>query len=272
MGRGRATAASAATVDAPAPRARDWSARLRSEADQLASALIDQGAEAIALFGSVARGEAKEGSDIDMLCVWSGDRPRLRDLELPETSGEPGIAFVGSWERVTHPQPGHSTFFLRMLAPEAILLHDPDNQLAAALESLPRPGAAELRRQAMKLQSSLSNYKVMARFGGVYHPMLSDCYRWVKSALMVANLESGIHEPDRDRAIAAFSKRHPELTDAFAEVSKSEPHYLSSMGKYEGKTAKYSEAGATAIRDAAQEIIDAAANDLRQLAESAPRL
>jgi hypothetical protein len=228
MGRGQRTTPSSMSAMPSDGRASDTSRQLRGEAQQVSDALVAQGADAVALFGSVARGDANGGSDIDLFVV--ADKPlRARELALPETTAELGISYA-AWDWLTEPT-GRQWDFYRLIASETQMLHDPDGHLARTLNDLPQPPAEELDRQFDVMQAKLKPCTKLKRFGGLYQFVLESSYRWSKTAVMLANARARQITTCRADAFSAFAARHPDRAQDLAWIEHIEPHYLRTMGK-----------------------------------------
>jgi predicted nucleotidyltransferase len=233
--------------------------RLR-EARAVCRALISQGADAVALFGSLARGDANAESDIDLLVVCEEAMAR-DDFELPDVPSE--IAFT-TWRRVQAPGT-RQWAFLTLVGSEAEMLHDPKTRLARALANLPTPSPEDVEADCAQAQLKLENYTHIERFGGLYLSLFADCYRYAKGAILTASAYSGQPLPRRDDAFAWFIDRHPELAADVATVRTIEPHYLLTMNKGSEETLPFSanncDERALAVLDAAKRICKAAAAD-----------
>jgi hypothetical protein len=202
------------------------SARLFEQAIDCAQAVVAQGAEAVALVGSVARGEANDGSDIDLLVV--AEEPlRVRELILPEVAVE--CAFT-TWRRLA--APGARTYaFLATIAPEARILYDPGERLATAFTNLPAPSLAAVKVDFAEVARKLDMLTEIERFGGLYLSVFADCYRYAKGAVVAACVHAGEPHAQRDEAFAWLLRRHRECANDIEVLKSIEPHYLLTMGK-----------------------------------------
>lgn len=232
--------------------------------------LLEAGAEAVALYGSAARGEADVSSDLDIMAVF-GDAPP-RPSELRKRLGRKGDGAEVSrttWSRFQDPK-GQWAYF-RMVAEEAVFLHDPDGRLEESVRSCPRPDAEQFEKCADRLSGQLRLYQRkddLKMFNGLYSLLYADSYRWSKVAVMDANAFAGVITHRRPDAFQEFGERHPELSEELAWLRETEPFYLENMGKEEraGKPPfsyhdTTDEAWLTLC--AAQEVIDVACAEMR---------
>ena len=236
------------------------SQELRSKAEAVSAYLVEQGAQAVALFGSAARGTATEQSDLDLFVVWEGSWPRHSKLNLPFESE---MSF-NLWERVEQPQDNWG--FLKMVASEAKILHDPDNRLRKAFENLPDPDPEALKDEAERLRSKLPTEDKLERYNGIYFFVYSDCYRWAKVAAMQANLLNGQVIYDREQSLRTLAERHPEIADDVKWLEAISPFYLTNMGKGDDEDEPFDSSGTEEeIRRSlisAQAVIDAACDEI----------
>jgi hypothetical protein len=206
------------------------SAHKRREAEECCRALLAQGAEAVALFGSVARGDANELSDIDLLIV-SQTRLLHSELKLPDLPIGP--AFF-SWEKLR--APGAQPYaFLTIVASEAVMLHDPGDRLQTALSQMQPPSKEEISADIERIAHSLDRFDDITRYEGLYLSMLADCYRYAKGAAIVASVHAHQPQARRDDAFAWLLTRHPELSTDVQILREIEPHYLVTMDKLSGE-------------------------------------
>jgi len=95
---------------------------LPSELEEIVSQLRAMGARRIILFGSQARGQARRGSDIDLLVIFHDQRTfkeRMRDIYTQlETDADVDILAYNpeEFERIRH-----RSFFRRVLAEGRVL-------------------------------------------------------------------------------------------------------------------------------------------------------
>jgi predicted nucleotidyltransferase len=188
-----------------------------------------EGVDAVHLYGSVARGEASVGSDIDLLVIVaergvsrvvigecrSYDRLRVR-------------ANVQSWQQLKSQRLDWS--FLRHLTAEGRTLHGDPRQVREAL-SRQHPTDRDIRRQIAGHASFLERFDDLDIYAGRFFFSAAHLYRVAKSVVILGNARARLYEFDRGRAFLRFKRRHPRATDSVATVYRLEPYYLCADGR-----------------------------------------
>jgi predicted nucleotidyltransferase len=205
---------------------------LRDQADQVADTLIDEFPQVsgVCLYGSVARGDAGPGSDLDLLVV--GEDPDLRPssmrraLRLSERA--PRVSIVYHTPETLHRYIETGSRFLLHVQLEGEVLYDGSGLLRDLKQRPPIKGPirAEVDGQLRRLRV----YEDPARYNGNFLFPLSHIFAIGKAILMAILSENEIYEFDRDRAFDAFAERFPlaaadvetlrRLTPFYALVSK----------------------------------------------------
>jgi predicted nucleotidyltransferase len=183
----------------------------------------------IALFGSVARGHAKSGSDIDLLILGTTKRLNPADLRklLPPTLRDVPIAFsyhtpeelakyVRRWSR-----------FGAHLKREGRILYDTGDQLRDLLSAeVPITVDHELEAQ----QQHLSIYARVERFGGRFLFPLAHLYRIGRATVYAVLAKSGVVEFDQESAFREIVAQHPDWRRDVSAIASLAPFYQQVRG------------------------------------------
>lgn len=229
--------------------------------------LISIGAEAVAIFGSVARGDADASSDADVLVVYdeAPSRDQLRELRS-RTDEKVGLS-IASWSKFDAPR-GQWRFY-RSLESDLVCLHGPEDRLRSALREVPSPGTEELEKHCRALARKLEPYEPdtgVAWCGGYYLNLYADCYRWADVAMRDANAAAETFGTRREEVRAEFTQRHPELAEQVGWLATIEPIYLKSKGKNGRAELPFSDTDthdeALLSLQVAQEVIDVAVAEM----------
>lgn len=74
------------------PKREERLTKLRAELNRAIEAMISLKVEKIVLFGSLAKGEVKSKSDIDLIVIWETDLPFMKRLETLYEAIKPNLA------------------------------------------------------------------------------------------------------------------------------------------------------------------------------------
>ncbi len=201
------------------------------DAERLASQLVRAfpAIDAILLCGSVARGDANPGSDLDLL-VTSSD-PELTAADLRAAISEcdrlsliyyQTPKFAASCRR--HP------LFTAHLKKEGVVLFDPVGMLSRTLDTPPvtrEDVAEEIKRSRTKLDP----YKHPKRYNNNFLFPLSRLYSIGNGVVMLGLASRGILEFNRDAAFDRFAALNPDLAEPVATVSRLRPFYRLVSGR-----------------------------------------
>jgi len=202
-------------------------AEKRHQARSIAKRLQDiDGVDGVCLFGSLARGEPDEWSDIDLLVVAREEelRPTTLLAALPEPLKRERLSFVcySSEELLDLFKAGSS--FIDHLRHEGKVLFDRSGVLRHVLSGPFEPQAgvreeleAELRR--------LDAYDDLALFKGNLLFCLAQLYAIGKAIVILGVIAGGRREYARDRAFESFRELHPSLRRDVATVEALRPFY-----------------------------------------------
>lgn len=182
------------------------------------------GIEGVCVFGSVARGQADVGSDIDLLVVGTDERfsPSILRSRLPTELQVARISLTyhttESLDRYLH----RWSRFGAHLRQEGWILHDARGELRRALAAdIPVSTTEELAVQRRRL----ANYVHLERFGGRFLFPLAHLHRIGRTVVFAILAEHGILEFDRGRAFKALSKLYPDRTADVATIARLVPFY-----------------------------------------------
>lgn len=180
--------------------------------------------EAICVFGSVARGEAKADSDIDLLVVGVDDTVTPSKLlnSLPSDVRDSQVfvtyhtfdslkRYVDRWSR-----------FRAHLRLEGWVLYDRTGELKRILDGQapisPRCELATMRRSLVALLH-------LERFGGRFLFPLAQLYRVGRTVAFATLASCNILEFDRRRAFSKLAELHPTCAQDLATITRLAPFY-----------------------------------------------
>lgn len=197
--------------------------RLRDLVDHL----HDKDVVAVLLFGSMARGDQEQNSDLDVLVVVEDSKRRedvLSMFRAPayEDSHTPLVLTVKSLrqEAVEHP-----SFVAHLLDEGTLLQRRPAwDHLRRSLASCAFDSAAlarEVRNRARHLEPLLKS----ERFENSPVTALSHLYGIARSLVIARLLEQGIHEYSWQRAFDRYAELRPELRSTLDELKRLRPYY-----------------------------------------------
>jgi len=197
----------------------------RVRAKLASDALIGvDGVTGICVYGSVARGQANEDSDIDVLVV--GTDPKLRPSVLhkllPEKlrDGTVTISYY-TWAELSE-YLKRSPRFGAHLQREGWIVHDLDGKLARVLgEERPIDTSREVTRQ-LRLLRTLSHTD---RFGGRFLFPLAQVYRIGRTVTYAQLASRGVLEFDQQTAFRRLAAAVPEWTSEISTIARLAPFY-----------------------------------------------
>ncbi|MFI4990320.1 MAG: nucleotidyltransferase domain-containing protein [Solirubrobacterales bacterium] len=177
------------------------------------------GLDGICLYGSVARGEEHEGSDIDLLVL--GRDPELTPSQLrkqlPDDLREARVMFAYYTPATLDSYLHRWSRFGAHVRREGEILFDPDGRLRDVLEEdIPVSSREELEAQLRHLE----NYDDLRRFGGYFLLPLAHLYSIGRTVIFALLAERGVLEFDQTRATRLLEREVPTATDEIRAVAR----------------------------------------------------
>lgn len=204
----------------------DQAAELRALAAEIAGHLasgID--VRAVCLLGSVARGDADEASDLDLLVLTGAPRTASHLLDrLPDPLRDPRLALIpreAGWWKI---KAAAGDLFAAHVALEGQPLFDPDGVLAAAAKTI-RAGNLDTREDVRRQMHRLRLYRDVGRWNGNHLFALARLYAIGKTIAIARCAESGEPLFVKDAALHEIGQRRPQLADAVETVRALRPFY-----------------------------------------------
>jgi predicted nucleotidyltransferase len=186
-------------------------ASLRDRAAEVTEELISEFPQVrgVCLFGSVARGDAEVGSDIDLFVV--GEDPKLtpsairRRLRLK--NAQPKVSIVYHTPETLDRYVRTGSRFLVHLQLEGEVLYDASGMLGK-IQRQP-PLSTSIRPEVEGQLKRLRIYEDPARFNGNFLFPLAHVFAIGKAIVMAILAENEVYEFNRDAALDAFAARFP---------------------------------------------------------------
>lgn len=178
---------------------------------------------AICLVGSVARGDARPDSDVDLLVVASRSGAELRGF-LPAPLRSPAVSLICKTPEQIHDLAATGSLFLEHVRTEGRVVHDPYSILASTLTfaaSVPLDVQSEIRRRI----ASLRHYRRLARFGGNYLFALAHIYGVAKGLAIARCAQHGRTTFVKADALTRLAQMRPDLRADIAFIQSLRPFY-----------------------------------------------
>ncbi len=207
--------------------------RLRQRAQRITDRLLalGLGIEGVCLFGSVARGDATEWSDIDLLVI-GADRsltPSAILRRLPATLRRrlsilyyPTPAFRRHYRE--------RALFIAHIRQQGHPLYDPRGLLKRMLER-PFVPRVDVAKGLTLYRKQLEPYRDVRRFRGNYLFCLAHLYSIGKGVVMLALAQDGVLEFNRDHAFEVFAATHRAARRDVAALTVLRPFYALVNGR-----------------------------------------
>jgi hypothetical protein len=180
--------------------------------------------DAVVLFGSVARGDAKPSSDIDLMVV-ADHEPDPIDLRrrLPPDFRKGCLSLVCRSSHQFLKLLAQGDSFAAHLHREGVILHDRSQLVTDALSSPLPQGSAddELAKHLRRLRT----LEDLRQFNGYFLFCYARLYGIAKSIVMVGLQRRGIPNFDRRQAFALFKSEHPAVEHEVDLVARLAPFY-----------------------------------------------
>jgi hypothetical protein len=190
-----------------------------------------EGVRAVCLLGSVARGDARADSDIDVLVV-GREKPRRSRLmrRLPPQWRRSRLSLLCLGEGQLREEAASGSVFLHHVRLEGEPIADPDGVLRSALEiaACRSPDVArEVSRQLAKLQL----YRDLGRYNRQHLFVLSDLYSIGKAIAIARCVEADDATFVKQEALERFAGHRPDLARAIETVARLRPFYDLTHGR-----------------------------------------
>lgn len=182
--------------------------------------------QAVVLFGSVARGDATESSDIDLLVLASDPElvpSKLRSSLPPKYRDQRLSLLVYTVEEfMGHYREG--ALFIAHVLKEGRAIHDPRGLLTGILNR-PYEPKIDITKELKVQLGRLEPYEHAARFGDNYLFCLAHLYSIGKGIVMLRLAEEGVFEFNRERAFDQLSQLKPDVEVEIDQVRQLRPFY-----------------------------------------------
>lgn len=195
-------------------------------AEQISRRLVEKfpAVDAVLLFGSVARGDANEWSDIDLVII--GSDPELRPSQLRHALAERNEHL----SLIYYPTPlfqklyDERTSFIAHLRKEGVSLYD-RRDLLKTLLTRPFEPVRDIAAEIKAHRAKLAPYTDPRRFNNNFLFCLSHLYSIGKGVIMLGLAKRGVMEFNRDEAFRKFVKLNPDLASQTEKVAQLRPFY-----------------------------------------------
>ena len=166
--------------------------------------------EAVLLFGSVARGDARAESDIDLMVV--ATEP-LRSVQVREALGGDHWSTsvtCHSWETLAAARSGDWSFFVHLREEGEVLYGGA--RLERSLAKVRCPDPAVWKRRLGAELDQLNRFDDLGRFSAGYQLPLARIFRTARYSCMLENTAAGETAFSREHCFEVFARRHPEVS------------------------------------------------------------
>lgn len=200
--------------------------RNRHDADRAAAAVLEQidGAEAVCLFGSVARGDDNDASDIDLMVIGADVHMRRRSLRnaVPvDLSERVAVLYLTrqELESLFRRRPD----FAAHIMIEGIVLVDRTGYFSGVMNG---PIPPVTRANIDTALERLRLFNDLRRFNDNFLFCFARLYAIGKAVVILSLLHHGQAVFARRGAFTAWRRLNPELSDRANIVERLEPFYL----------------------------------------------
>ena len=181
----------------------------------------------VVLFGSVARGEAVAGSDVDLLVIGEGDLPTRRSLMagVPHGGGSNPLALAIIADEDFQGRLSHGDAFLEHVADEGLVLWEREGRVTRALTTRKPPTRRQIRYQLDRELSKLSYFDDLSQFNGLFDLCCAQLFAIGKAVIILRLMLDGQKVFARQAVFTELRRQHPELAKAIAHVVALEPYW-----------------------------------------------
>lgn len=181
------------------------------------------GVLALAVVGSVARGDARPDSDVDLLVITREPPREIRSI-LPQSIREHPVSLICKTPEQLEELVARGSLFLAHVREEGVVRYDPDGLLAAAFRAaagVPLDVEGEIRRR----RSALAHYRNLDRFGDNYLFALANLYGIGKGIAIARCAAMGATTFVKAGALERLAAARPDLSADIAVVQRLRPYY-----------------------------------------------
>jgi len=225
-----------------------------AQAERAAKALKGvSGVEAVLLFGSVARGDDTDRSDIDVLVLIEAKSDALGVRKVVAAAEGPFAPVIHTSATLEQLQ-RDDWLFVKHLRDEGVVLFDRQGSVRRQLGDDPDEGAYAtlMERSYVDL---LRSYRDVDRFHGDLLFPFAAIYSLAKRITIEANARRNVFEFRRKAAFALYGSAAPQIADAIAELSRLEPFFeMTRLGERAVSLPFSSRGSETEFRSAAEAV------------------
>ena len=186
--------------------------------------------DAVILFGSVARGDADEGSDIDLVVIGSENDLTPEHLRAPLSAWSDRVSLLyfptSEFQRLYRER----ALFIAHLKKEGVVLYNRLDLLHTIL-SQPFSPVVNVGKEIKAHRAKLAPYLDPRPFNNNFLFCLSHLYSIGKGVVMLGLAKKGVLEFNREAAFLRFASLNPDLARETEEVAKLRPFYRLVTGR-----------------------------------------
>ncbi len=179
----------------------------------------------LCLIGSVARGDDRPDSDVDVLVVVR-ERQTPSELlaQLPKRLRSQRLALICKSRHALAQMAQDGSLFLAHARMEGRLAYDPEGLLQAAFDVSTRT-PLDISRELRSRAASLRHYRHLDRFGGNFLFALAHLYGLGKGAAIARSAQAGTPTFVKSNALEELASDHPELREDVKVIQRLRPFY-----------------------------------------------
>jgi hypothetical protein len=209
--------------------------------------------DCVLLCGSVARGDANEWSDIDLVVTSSDAKLTTAELRmaLPKNGDHVSLMYypTSAFQKVVQQRPS----FVAHLKKEGMALYDRLGLLQSFLKQ-PLVSRADVAEEIRAYRAKLEAYNYPRRYNNNFLFCLSRLYSIGKAVIMLDLAKSGVFEFNRESAFRRFADLNPDLAEQVEKVSQLRPFYSLVNGREPGPLPFSYHSAATQMQEAVNAI------------------